>query len=95
VGFVERERARGREERAHFLKRPSGIFEDRAASSGLALSQQNVREILRPQMAAHIAGAFAAGPIVDGVARTAGAAAALVRCPHDRRERIGTVEAAS
>ena len=34
---------------------------------------------------------FEAGPIIGGTATTGGDAASLVTCPHDRRERIGTV----
>ena len=95
VAFVERERSRGREERAHFLRRPVDIFEDRKVSLGLALNQSGVRASLLAEMSRQLTGTFAAGPIIDGVARIGGPNAALVRCPHDRRERIGTVEAAT
>ncbi len=37
---------------------------------------------------------FAAAPIVDGKALTGGGPRRLVLCPHDRRQRIGTVRAA-
>ena len=92
VAFVERERARGREERAHFLAKPVEIFEDRKGSLGLALTEGSVRALLLAEMSKQIEGSFAAGPIIDGIARTASAGALLVRCPHDRRERLGTVE---
>ncbi|MEQ1698213.1 MAG: bifunctional proline dehydrogenase/L-glutamate gamma-semialdehyde dehydrogenase PutA, partial [Hyphomicrobiaceae bacterium] len=94
VAFVERERSRGREERAHFIRRPTELFgeDERKGSLGLALSERSVRAPLLASMSGHIEGSFAAGPVIDGEARTAGAGALLVRCPHDRRERLGTVE---
>ena len=95
VAFVERERARGREDRVHMLARPVALFEDRKGALGLALSEAAVRAPLMAQMAEHLEGSFAVGPIIDGVERAGGSAAALVRCPHDQRERIGTVEITS
>jgi RHH-type transcriptional regulator, proline utilization regulon repressor / proline dehydrogenase / delta 1-pyrroline-5-carboxylate dehydrogenase len=92
VVFVERERARGREDRAIFLNRPTALYEDRKGSLGLALDEPAVRTKLSAEMATHLQASFAVGPIVDGVARSGSNEAALVRCPHDRRERIGTVE---
>ena len=56
VAFVERERARGREDRAHFLKRPVELFEDRKASAGLALSETSVRAQLLDDMSGHLTG---------------------------------------
>lgn len=95
VAFVERERARGREDRAHFLKRPTELFGDRKSSLGLALNQVCVRAPVMAEMAQHLGASFAAGPIIDGKSRAGGATAVLVRCPHDRRERIGTIELAT
>ena len=96
VEIVEAERAGTRETAAKLMARPTAILEgSRQGSLGLALSQTSVRTPVQAEMASHIAGSFAVGPIVDGKARAGSMNAALVRCPHDRRERIGTVENAT
>ena len=77
------------------LATPVEIYPDRRGSLGLALSEASVRAPLLAEMAGHLEGSFAAGPIIDGSARVGGPQAALVRCPHDRRERIGTIERVS
>jgi RHH-type proline utilization regulon transcriptional repressor/proline dehydrogenase/delta 1-pyrroline-5-carboxylate dehydrogenase len=63
----------------------------RKAASGLALSEASVRDELLAQMAAAIDDTFEAGPIIAGQATAGGDSASLITCPHDRRERLGTV----
>ena len=74
---------------------PLAIYgESRRNSLGLPLSEPAVRARLAAEMAAALEGSFAVGPLVDGRAIVGGAEAALVACPHDRRQRIGTIRAA-
>jgi RHH-type transcriptional regulator, proline utilization regulon repressor / proline dehydrogenase / delta 1-pyrroline-5-carboxylate dehydrogenase len=76
--------------------KPSEIFAPaRINSAGLALTERRVREDLVRRMGAELAPSFAVGPIVDGETHAGAADASLVLCPHDRRERIGTVQAAT
>ena len=78
------------------LVKPADIFgAERRNSAGMALSERSARDPLIAAMAAELAPSFAVGPVVDGRAMTGGDAAELVTCPHDRRERVGTVVAAS
>src|SRR5262249_14486935 len=60
-------------------------------SQGLALTEPSVRAVLLKQIEMELHGMFAAGPIVNGAAASGSGEAELVLCPHDRRERIGTV----
>ena len=53
------------------------------------------RRAASPRWATRSTTSFEVGPIVDGKATTGGDAASLVTCPHDRRERIGTVRIAT
>ena len=78
------------------LPKPADIFGPaRRNSLGLALTEAAVRKPLLEQIAVALAPSFAVGPIIDGVARTTGGAAQLVVCPHDNRQRIGTVVTAA
>ncbi len=78
------------------MPRPTEIYlPARKASSGLALSDPSVRAQLYMEMDAALDGEFEAGPIVSGEATIGGDAAGLVTCPHDNRERIGTVRIAT
>ena len=78
------------------LPRPRDIYwPDRKNSSGLALTEPSVRESLVAEMVAALRPSFATGPIVNGEVTSGGPAAALVICPHDTRERIGTVRVAT
>ena len=63
----------------------------RRNSLGLALSEPAVRGPLLTELAAALEPSFASGPIVAGASTTGGDAARLVACPHDRRQRVGTV----
>ncbi|MGE3064934.1 MAG: bifunctional proline dehydrogenase/L-glutamate gamma-semialdehyde dehydrogenase PutA [Hyphomicrobiaceae bacterium] len=81
---------------ARTVPKPAEIFgATRINSRGMALWEPAVREPLLDRIATELKTPFAAGPIVDGRAVTGGQTAELVLCPHDRRERIGTVRAAS
>jgi RHH-type proline utilization regulon transcriptional repressor/proline dehydrogenase/delta 1-pyrroline-5-carboxylate dehydrogenase len=74
------------------IPKPAAIYgPERRNSAGLALSEIAVRGPLVAELAAELAPSFAVGPIVDGRATTGGEKAELVTCPHDRRERVGTV----
>ncbi|MFM9940879.1 MAG: bifunctional proline dehydrogenase/L-glutamate gamma-semialdehyde dehydrogenase PutA [Hyphomicrobiaceae bacterium] len=78
------------------LPKPADIFgSERRNSVGLALTEAAVREPLLAEMAVELAPSFAVGPIVNGKASNGLEGAALVACPHDRRERVGTVLEAS
>jgi RHH-type proline utilization regulon transcriptional repressor/proline dehydrogenase/delta 1-pyrroline-5-carboxylate dehydrogenase len=77
------------------LPRPPEIFlPERMNSRGMALDQPAVRRSLLPDIAAELQGTFAAAPIVDGKALAGDDPGQSVLCPHDRRQRIGTVRAA-
>ncbi len=72
--------------------RPRDIYlPERAAANGLALTEPAVRLALFAEMGDALDDVYEAGPIVGGTATTGGDSASLVTCPHDRRERIGTV----
>jgi RHH-type transcriptional regulator, proline utilization regulon repressor / proline dehydrogenase / delta 1-pyrroline-5-carboxylate dehydrogenase len=70
---------------------PRDIYLPRKAAACLALSEENVRTELLAKMAAALDEGFEAGPIIAGQTTAGGTSASLVTCPHDRRERIGTV----
>ena len=77
------------------LPRPQEIFlPDRVNSRGMALDQPPVREALLQQVDGELRAPFVAAPIVDGKVVTGPDAVELVLCPHDRRERAGTVRVA-
>jgi len=77
---------------APLLPRPREIYlPQRQVASALALSEASVRAALFAQMTVALEDTFEAGPIISGKTAFAGDAASLVTCPHDRRERIGTV----
>ncbi len=73
------------------LPKPVAILGERKNSAGLALTEWSVRDPLVALMAKELAPSFSVGPIVEGKARTGLEGATLVTCPHDRRERVGTV----
>jgi RHH-type proline utilization regulon transcriptional repressor/proline dehydrogenase/delta 1-pyrroline-5-carboxylate dehydrogenase len=92
VETAEREWQEGKLAGQLTLPRPPDLFgQTRRNSLGLALSEQSIRGPLEAEMAKELASQFAAGPIINGRAVTGGEQAELVLCPHDRRERIGTV----
>ncbi len=71
-----------------FLKDPHA---PRRNSAGLAIYNPSVRNDALFRISEQLSPSFAAGPIVAGQATTGGDAAELVLCPHDRRQRVGTV----
>ena len=90
---VETVRAGGTES-VRLLARPCEIYlPQRRAATGLALTEPSVRAELLASMTAALDETFEAGPVIDGEATAGGSSASLVTCPHDRRERIGTVRA--
>jgi RHH-type proline utilization regulon transcriptional repressor/proline dehydrogenase/delta 1-pyrroline-5-carboxylate dehydrogenase len=92
VATVEADKERGG---VRLLARPQEIYApERANSRGMALDQPSVRQALLDGIAAELKTPFTAVPFVDGKAVPASGAGAPVRCPHDRRQRIGTVHAA-
>jgi RHH-type proline utilization regulon transcriptional repressor/proline dehydrogenase/delta 1-pyrroline-5-carboxylate dehydrogenase len=77
------------------LPRPPDIYlPGRANSRGMALDQPAVRQALLTGIGTELKAPFAAAPVVDGRALTGGGPERLVLCPHDRRQRIGTVRPA-
>ena len=95
VALAEYERTTERGS-VRLMPRPCEIYlPERKASSGLALSDSSVRAQLYMEMDAALDGDFEAGPIVAGEATIGGESAGFVTCPHDHRERIGTVRIAT
>ncbi|MBV1694587.1 MAG: bifunctional proline dehydrogenase/L-glutamate gamma-semialdehyde dehydrogenase PutA [Hyphomicrobiales bacterium] len=82
---------------ASALPRPAELYRGsdgtagRINSSGLALAEPGVRAEVQARIGEALKTGYDVGPIVDGVATTGGDGAALVHCPHDLRERIGSV----
>jgi RHH-type proline utilization regulon transcriptional repressor/proline dehydrogenase/delta 1-pyrroline-5-carboxylate dehydrogenase len=75
------------------LPRPPEIFlPERTNSRGLALAEPHVRDEFQARVVKELETSFAVGPIIDGQPIAGSSAAQLVLCPHDRRQRIGTVE---
>ncbi len=91
VELAERERTTDRGS-VRLMPRPREIYlPARKVSSGLALSEPSVRAQLYVEMDAALDRHFEAGPIIAGEATIGGESAGFVTCPHDNRERIGTV----
>ena len=90
VEAAESERASGAPQK--LMPRPRDIYwPERKSSSGVALASERVRRALVADMEAALKPSFAVGPIIDGAVSSGGPEATLVLCPHDLRERIGTV----
>jgi RHH-type proline utilization regulon transcriptional repressor/proline dehydrogenase/delta 1-pyrroline-5-carboxylate dehydrogenase len=70
---------------------PREIYLPRKSASGLALTDAGVRTELTGAMSVALDETFEVGPIVAGQTTAGGNSASLLTCPHDRRERIGTV----
>jgi len=91
VEVAEAERAQDRQVAA-LVPRPRDLFmPQRKVASALALTEASVRSQLLPQMADALRVPFEVGPIIAGEATVGETSASLVTCPHDRRERIGSV----
>jgi RHH-type proline utilization regulon transcriptional repressor/proline dehydrogenase/delta 1-pyrroline-5-carboxylate dehydrogenase len=90
------EAERNAPQRAKPLPRPRDIFwPERKNSFGVALTERTARQALVADMEAALAEPFDAGPIVDGIETVGGPQATLLTCPHDRRERLGSVRIAT
>lgn len=71
------------------------LLPDRLVAEGLALAEPAVRAGLLAEIGKTLEGAFAAMPIVEGKEIKETGEPRLAICPHDRRERLGTVQFAS
>ena len=90
VEIAERERAANAAP-TRVIPGPREIYLPRKSASGLALTEAGVRTELLGAMAAALDETFDVGPIIAGQTTAGGNSASLLTCPHDRRERIGTV----
>jgi RHH-type proline utilization regulon transcriptional repressor/proline dehydrogenase/delta 1-pyrroline-5-carboxylate dehydrogenase len=91
IEIAERERDR----QVVRLPRPTEIYApERVNSRGIALYEPAVRKTLYQEIETALGATYAAVPMVAGVASGGGEAAQIVLCPHDRRQRIGTVATA-
>ncbi len=90
---VERaERERVSAEPVKLIARPRELFwPERKNSAGIALTDRAARFGLIAEMNSALQSTFDAGPVVNGQVTAGGFGAPLVLCPHDHRERIGTV----
>ena len=86
------EGGKARIEAALPLPRPRDIYKTvREAAEGLALAEPATRAALLTEVSAALQTPFVAAPIIDGKLVTPASAARVSLCPHDRRERIGSV----
>jgi RHH-type proline utilization regulon transcriptional repressor/proline dehydrogenase/delta 1-pyrroline-5-carboxylate dehydrogenase len=78
------------------LPRPRDIYwPERKNSAGIALTDRGHRQALLADMDAALARAFDVGAVVDGIEYVGGPQATVLTCPHDRRERLGSVRIAT
>ena len=83
-------------EAAQVIVKPRDILlPERAVAEGLALTEPMVRAGLLDEIAKALDKPFAAAPIVDGKEVKEAGDVQFAICPHDRRERLGTVSFAS
>ncbi len=94
VEAVEQERDAAMTGGVPAVPKPAEIFGKRVNSAGLALAEPAVRADMLARISQELGTAPAIGPLVDGKTHTAGAAD-LVRCPHDRRQHVGSCVPAS
>ncbi|HRD77590.1 MAG TPA: bifunctional proline dehydrogenase/L-glutamate gamma-semialdehyde dehydrogenase PutA, partial [Hyphomicrobiaceae bacterium] len=95
VEAAEREWQSGQLGAERTLPKPTELFEPRLNSVGLPLSEPRVRADAEKAIARELEVQIAAGPIVDGKVTAGGDEARLALCPHDRRQRVGTVREAT
>ena len=96
VRQAEDEREAGRLSPELLLIRPPHLFgEERRNSIGVALSEPGVREGVLAGIGEALREGFEAGPIVNGIARANSGEPSFALCPHDRRQRMGTIEEAT
>ncbi|MCB1509547.1 MAG: bifunctional proline dehydrogenase/L-glutamate gamma-semialdehyde dehydrogenase PutA [Hyphomicrobiaceae bacterium] len=95
VAEAERERETGQLQQRLAIPRPPALYgKSRRNSLGLALGEAGVRSTLLDSMGDALRAGFSAQPIVNGTARPGNGAASDTRfalCPHDRRQRIGSI----
>jgi len=90
------ERERLEQAAVKLLPKPRELYwPERKNSAGIALTDAATRDDLINEMTAALAPSFAAGPIVNGEAITESEGASLIVCPHDHRERLGTLRIAT
>ncbi len=94
VEAAERERVEGPSVKP--LPRPRELYwPERKNSAGLALNDLPTRLALIDGMTTALKQPYAVGPLVNGTQGDEAERPVAVVCPHDNRERIGTVRAAS
>ncbi len=92
VKAAEAERAGSGAGQSTSIPRPRDIFmPQRMAAAGLALTQSTVRTALFAEMGDALDDVYETGPIIGGKEALGSEGESIVSCPHDRRERIGTV----
>jgi len=92
---AEEGREKGQTETLYAIPRPPALYgEARRNSLGLALTEASVRNQLLSEIGDALRVGFAAAPLVGGVVADAGTEE-LIGCPHDRRQRLGTVKVAT
>lgn len=95
VEAAERERDLPETVTTSVVPKPVDLFAGkRQNSQGFALAEPHVRADFIAKIKHELETPVSAGSIVDGVVQTSGSVE-LVRCPHDRRERVGTSTAAT
>ncbi len=94
VEAVEQERDAAMSSSVPAVPKPAEIFGKRVNSAGLALAEPAVRASTLAKISDALGFSHAIGPIIDGKLH-AGGKAELVRCPHDRRQHVGTCVSAS
>ncbi|MFA5898486.1 MAG: bifunctional proline dehydrogenase/L-glutamate gamma-semialdehyde dehydrogenase PutA, partial [Hyphomicrobium sp.] len=90
VEMAEAERSSSQQQPT-FVRPREILLPERTVASGLALTQASVRLALFDEMGAALDDVYAAGPIIGGKEAAGADTASIVTCPHDQRERIGTV----
>ncbi len=96
VASVEAELEQGQPMPSALLPRPRRILSDgREAAAGSPLFDSAARSALLGEVSAALAEPFAVGPLVGGALTAGGDGAVLLTCPHDRRQRLGSVVTAT
>jgi RHH-type proline utilization regulon transcriptional repressor/proline dehydrogenase/delta 1-pyrroline-5-carboxylate dehydrogenase len=90
VDSAERDRVSGLVE---LMPRPRDLLmPERRLAAAQPLYEPAERRSLLADMSAALGEPFAVGPIVDGTRHAGADTAEILTCPHDRRERLGSVE---
>jgi len=92
VRIIETERETTGKPARPSLPRPPEIFgASRRNSLGIDLSGRSTRHEILVKMGEALREGFEAAPIINGHVQKSGSACTSVICPHDRRQRLGTV----